>query len=140
MKTLIALSLCIFLSSVLHAEDVIVGVANNYPPYVDREIEKEGVATEIIRQAFKKEGYVLQMKWLPWNRALAGAEEVRYDLIPHAWYTDDRSKKFLYSEPYLTNRLIFVKRVEDPFQYSDLTSLKDKKLAFSEITDIQRTS
>ncbi len=123
--------LLVFLSlvvSVANAEQLLVGVENNWPPFIARDAEKEGLATEIVRQAFKTQGYEFKMKWLPWSRALKGLSELKYDIIPGAWYSEERTKEFFYSEPYLSNRIVFIKRVDDPFEYNGLESLSGKTI------------
>ena len=114
--------------SIANADELLVGVENNWPPFVARDVEKEGVATEIVRQAFKTQGYEFQMKWLPWSRALQGLSELKYDVAPGAWFSEERNKEFLFSEPYLANRIVFIKQANDPFEYNGLESLAGKSI------------
>ncbi|WP_020410942.1 substrate-binding periplasmic protein [Hahella ganghwensis] len=126
-KRILLVMICLFVTTT-NAEQLLVGVEHSWPPFIGRDLQKEGLATEIVRQAFKTQGYKFQMKWLPWKRAIEGVSELKYDLVPGAWYTDERNKEFYFSDPYLSNRIVFIKRVDDPFEYDGLTSLKGKTI------------
>ncbi|TWI71158.1 polar amino acid transport system substrate-binding protein [Desulfobotulus alkaliphilus] len=66
------------------------------------------------------------MEYVPWARAEHGVKEGTYDILPPTWMTDERKKYLHFSEPYAVNQIKFIKKKDDPFEYSDLNSLKDK--------------
>ncbi|OZG74381.1 hypothetical protein BTA51_05060 [Hahella sp. CCB-MM4] len=126
-KRILLIILSLF-ATLANAEQLLVGAEHSWPPFIGRDLKKEGLATEIVRQALKTQGYEFQMKWLPWNRAIQGVSDLKYDVVPGAWYTDERNKEFIFSDPYLSNRIVFIKRVDDPFEYEGLESLTGKNI------------
>lgn len=74
-------------------------VADNYPPYYGEDLPNGGVLTEIIVEAFRRTGYELKIKWVPWKRAVEGAKAGKYDGIYTLWYRDERTAWFAYSDP-----------------------------------------
>lgn len=109
-------------------EKTIVAAADPWPPYVDQKNPTEGLALEIIRAAFKTQGYAVKMEWVPWTRALDGIKGGKYDILPDAWIVEEQAKFLAYSEPLATNEIKFIKRKGDPFEYNGLESLKGKRV------------
>jgi len=131
MKKVIAIALILMMSfvSVCGAEEkVIIAAADPYPPFVDPEDPEEGLSLVIIRAAYKTQGYTVKMVYVPWARAEALTIQGKYDILPDVWMNDENKKSMLFSEPYAVNTVKFIKRVDDPFEYNGLESLKGKKI------------
>lgn len=109
-------------------ERTIIAAADPWPPYVDQKNPTDGLALEIIRAAFKTQGYAVKMEWVPWTRALDGVKSGKYDILPDAWIVEDQAKFLAYSEPLATNEIKFIKRKGDPFEFNGLESLKGKRI------------
>ena len=77
----LASSLC------LASEKTLNIVADNYPPYYGEDLPNGGVLTEIIVEAFRRAGYELKIKWVPWKRAVKGGAKARRALQP-LWATN----------------------------------------------------
>lgn len=107
-------------------EKIIVAAANPWPPFVDPAHPKEGFTLEIIRAAFKTQGYIVQMEYVPWARAEYGVRVGKYDFLPDAWMTEKRKKYLLFSQPYAVNEVKFIKVKDDPFEFNGLESLNGK--------------
>ncbi len=97
--------------------------ASFWPPYVDEKAERRGVAVAIVDLALTRAGYKLSMVVDIWPRSLEGARSGVYDVIAAAWYSEERNKELAFSEPFMENRLIFVK-------------LKSRDLTFDELSDL----
>jgi len=104
----------------------ITAAADPWPPFADPSAPKQGVALEIIRAAYRTQGYSVVMHFVPWGRAEAGATSGQYDLLIDVWLTEARKRRLLFSEPYAHNALKFIKRREDPFEFNGLESLAGK--------------
>lgn len=144
------LLLYLFVGS-LGAQDYTIEAAADYwPPYTDPAAAEGGIAVEIVRRAFQEVGYILAVDHLPWLRAKVMAKSHQYDIILDFWRTEERAEEFLFSHPYLTNRIVFIKRRDDPFQYRNWEDLADKRIgvirgygysdAFLNAPDIHRIS
>lgn len=110
------------------AEKVITAACDPWPPFVDPSEPKGGLSLEIIRAAYATRGYTVTMTYLPWARAEDGVKNGKIDILPPTWMTTRRKKDFLFSDPYAVNRITFVKRADDPFEFKGLSSLAGKKI------------
>lgn len=106
----------------------LVAAADPYPPYVDSHVPGEGLAMEIVRAAYKTQGYTVKLKIMPWMRAEKGVLEGRYDILVSVWRTDARAKEMLFSTPYAVSKIKFIKRKDNPFEYTGLESLNGKRV------------
>jgi polar amino acid transport system substrate-binding protein len=93
------LALSLASSLCLASEKTLNIVADNYPPYYGEDLPNGGVLTEIIVEAFRRTGYELKIKWVPWKRAVEGAKAGKYDGIYTLWYREERKAWFAYSDP-----------------------------------------
>jgi len=109
----------------------IVLATGNWEPYYAESIPNGGVVTEIVRSAFQRMGYELEVKWLPWARAINMAKAGHYDGVLGAWYTKERTQFFTYSEPFFENEIVLFKLKDDPFTYKSLGDLKSYRIGVS---------
>jgi polar amino acid transport system substrate-binding protein len=99
---------------------------SDWPPYVETTAPNDGVAIELVRTALDRIDYDIELVDEPWSRTLEGATIGVYDALAAAWYSDQRGANFLFSKPYLTNQIKFVKRRGDPFQFRTMDDLKGR--------------
>lgn len=104
--------------------DIVQGRTDPWPPYVIN--EHEGLTIELLNAAFNVKGDQLEVVLAPWNRVYRDVLNANADALITAWLTDERKKLFHHSEAYYSNRLVFIKRAGDKFQYKDLKSLDGK--------------
>lgn len=107
---------------------VLTAAADPWPPFVDPASPSEGLTLEIIRAAYRTQGYEIRMYYMPWARAEAGVVAGTYDLLPSTWQTAARHDTLIFSEPYAYNRIKFLKLNTDPFEYNGLESLTGKSI------------
>lgn len=105
---------------------IVVAAVDAWPPYVDLNQSQGGYCIEIVRAAFKAQGWTLQIKEVPWARAIEGVKSGQYHIIPNLWHTPQREAHFIYSQPYGANTIKFVVQKDDAFIYTDLASLQGK--------------
>jgi polar amino acid transport system substrate-binding protein len=125
MWRVLALLLSLLLSASSWSEKIIAA-ADPYPPFLDPSQPKQGIALQIVRAAYATQGYDVEMRFVPWARALSGINNGQYDILPDAWWTQERTTFMEFSEPYMKNEIKFIKRKGDPFEYKGLTSLSGK--------------
>lgn len=121
--------LCLCLSSVARAGDVLRIAADRWPPYADRQLPGNGVAVHLVQAALKRAGYASEYIEVPWPRVLHGVANGEYDLVADAWYTPERESFGVYSEPYLVNRVRLIKRQGSPIAYGKLADLYPYRIA-----------
>lgn len=108
--------------------EVITAAQGTWPPFINGNAKQPGIAVEIVTAAYRNQGYELQFETLPWLRALKSVQKNRIDIIPAIWFTEKRAKQFSYSHSFLDNEVVFIKRHNDPYEYSGLESLTGKKV------------
>ncbi len=111
------------------AERRVLLAATEYPPYYGAKLPNQGVITEIIREAFKQSGYAVVIRFLPWKRALEATRRGEFDALYSAWYREDRTRWFAFSEPLpIANQIGFFKRVDRRIAYRSIADLKPYKI------------
>jgi polar amino acid transport system substrate-binding protein len=122
---LAGLALVVTLSA--RAESVTIAACENYAPYSDAALPGNGFANDLTARIMKQAGYEVSVSVLPWVRALEGTESGAFDILPSAWYTEERGQALLFSMPIAMSRLVFVKPVDSKFEFrtlKDLTGLR----------------
>ncbi|MDI9244178.1 transporter substrate-binding domain-containing protein [Marinobacter sp. CHS3-4] len=125
MPRLFTVILLAMLSMASHA-DTITAAGDPWPPFLDPDHPQQGVAIAIAREALESQGHELEFSFVPWARALDGVKAGDYDALIGTWWTQERTNFLMYSEPYLTNQIKFIKRKGDPFEFDGLKSLEGK--------------
>jgi polar amino acid transport system substrate-binding protein len=126
-KVLFLAALCLPLMGAAQ-ERTLIAAADPYPPYVDPQVPGEGLAMEVVRAAFKTQGYTVKLEMMPWVRAEKGVSEGRYDILVDVWRTEARAKELMFSTAYATSKIKFIKRKENPFEFTGLDSLAGKRV------------
>lgn len=102
---------------------------NPWPPFAMKgAANNQGIAVDIVTAALKTQGHEVEVKILPWSRALEDVKEGRIDLLIATWFTQERSSYLTYSDSYLENKLKFIKKPSDSFEFSGFASLDGKKV------------
>ncbi|MEH6826273.1 MAG: transporter substrate-binding domain-containing protein [Motiliproteus sp.] len=127
MRLAISFILLCIINTGLRAE-TLTAAADPWPPYVGPQLAGQGLAAQIVRAALKREGFDLEISFMPWARALRLTRNGATDLLVSAWWTQERSVYLHYSEPYAVNNLKFIKRKQDPFEFEGLHSLAGKRI------------
>lgn len=91
-------------------------VASVWEPYVSASMERNGVAPALVRAALRRAGYRVQLYIDDWPRSLTATEAGDFDGIVSLWYTAERGEALAFSEPFIVNRLQFMKRAADDIQ------------------------
>ena len=121
----------LFILSTTTFSETFYGVANEWAPFTGSKLENQGLAVEITKAAYKTQGVDIDIAYFPWARALKGVKEADYDFIVAIWKTEERAEFLNMSQPYLENKIAFIKNKGDSFEYEGLESLNDKDVAVS---------
>lgn len=104
-------------------------VADPWPPFNDRSLLNNGLASDLVSTALARAGYPSTYVEVPWARAVQGLQRGTYDVVISAWYADDRASYGYFSQPYLTNRIRFLQRKGSAIQFSQLADLYAQSIA-----------
>lgn len=110
--------------SISSLEKIYLAHEINWIPQYGESLENGGYTVEIAREALKRVGYELVPVWLPWKRAQIMTEKGDYDGLGASYYTSDRAKKYLFSDPVSQHNLVFYKRKNTSIKYTQLEDLK----------------
>ena len=116
------------LQALADTEKTVTLSASTSPPYSDQKLPDQGLAMEIVTHVFEQAGYNADIQFERWSRAMEGVNIGLVDALAAAWYTDARAEDYLFSEPYLTSKLILLKLRSDPTRYTDVSRLRGKRL------------
>ena len=110
-----------------HAGSRLQLVANDdWEPYTGEDIAGQGIATEIVTTALRRAGYQTSVTVVPWARALALTYVGEADGIVAIWTTNARRDKILFSDAYLSNKIVLLHmrgKMTDKKTLADLTGL-----------------
>lgn len=100
----------------------------DWSPYVGEDLEGYGFTTEILRVAFERAGYKLKVTFMPWARGLLETESGNYDAIYPAYYSEERTQNYIYSDAFAEGPIVFYKRKGDAITYTKLEDLKPYRI------------
>lgn len=100
-----------------------------WPPYIMNSVQGSGIAHDIVADALISAGYDIDFSVKPWSRVLKETMAGENDLIISLWKTEERTKHFLFTEPYTHNKMIFLSRSDIQFEFDSLESLKGMRVA-----------
>jgi polar amino acid transport system substrate-binding protein len=110
------------------ARDPLMFATTEWPPYESAKLPDNGFGIEIVRKAFQAEGnYKIGFEFFPWSRALLTAEvDKQFVGGFFAYYSDERGKKFYFSDPITVNPIVLVQRKDHPIPWQKLSDLQGK--------------
>lgn len=117
------LALFLLLTSTAGAADPLRLAANNWPPFTDRGLPGNGLATDLVSTALSRAGYRSEYIEVPWARVIKGLQQSQYDVVLTAWYSAERDTYGLFSDAYLVNRIRFLQRRGGGIQFSQISDL-----------------
>ncbi|CAH9065583.1 hypothetical protein PSECIP111951_03394 [Pseudoalteromonas holothuriae] len=116
------------LTSVAHAQvSTVIGGHNPWPPYI--ESDGSGLVNDILFAAFSSQGVALEIQIAPFSRMMLLLENRKVDFVAALWWTEEREKTILFSQPYLHNELFVVSRQNQLVDFRGTKSLRYKSVA-----------
>jgi polar amino acid transport system substrate-binding protein len=104
-------------------------VANTWPPFNDVNLLNNGLSSDLVITALKRAGYSSSYFQVPWARVLYGVQVGDYDIVVSAWYDAERATYGVFSQPYLINRIRFLRRKGTDTQFRSLSDLGPASIA-----------
>jgi len=125
--TIILLGAITTKTSLLHAEEITL-VIGDYAPYIDDKAENKGLLSDIVVQAFAKEGITASIDFKPWKRVEENAIQ-KEGRLSYGWiHTTERAAKWLYSNPIYSSADVFITRADSDFSWKTLEDLKPYRI------------
>jgi polar amino acid transport system substrate-binding protein len=125
MKSLIFTLIALCFTSLAHSTTYSVS-AYAWEPFIGPSRSDGGISIKLLREIMLSQGHNIDVKPMSWSKALVVAEKGDIDILPAVWFTEERKKTMLYSEPYAYNRIVFVKHKADSYEYQGIDSLNGK--------------
>nr|WP_243578529.1 hypothetical protein [Shewanella xiamenensis] len=80
-------------------------VATNYPPFYADSLPEQGGVAQVVKEAFKRQGYNASVKFYPFARAALLVKTGQADGIIGLWYRKEREKWAIIPHRYKPYRL-----------------------------------
>lgn len=120
-KFLIGLIVCfISLTEGVAAEQRVSLAMVSWLPFAGRFLPNYGIASEVISEAFARKGYQVSFNFMAWTKSLREVEKGNYDAAANAYYTEERARIYLPSDPYMECPMVFFKRKDSPISWTGL--------------------
>ncbi len=101
----------------------VVITASEWSPFSGESLLNGGFLSEIATTAFSKVGYTVELKILPWKRALGETKDGTYDAILGAGYTEERTADFIYPQYAWDIHVTFFAKQGRTWHYQTLADL-----------------
>jgi len=95
-----------FFSQAYSMEKIVIATGE-YPPFASKTLKHDGFCSQLVKEAFNKEGYQVEFKFVPWKRALESTKLLKYDATSFWYQSAEKEKHFHYSDTILTEKTVF---------------------------------
>ena len=124
-----AFILFLFTLSITHLaaqeKKILLAIEDNWPPFADGHLKNGGYVTEITKKILERMGYIVELEFLPWARALSLTQSGKYAGLPGIYYSDERAKTLAFTNTITKTQQVFFKKKAKGILYSgDLQGLK----------------
>ena len=129
------------LSNPVASQDKTVHLATlDWPPYTGKDLPLGGATTEVIRAAFKKVGYEIEVEYRPWKRAIDMASKGTDGVVAYfpGYHCGHRSG-FEGSEPLGKGPLGFAEHIDAPITWTSLDDIGDQQLKIGTVLGYANT-
>ena len=121
---------CIFGSvSNISGEETIHIASGEYAPWTGSTIKHHGFVNHIITEVFKREGYVVQFTYFPWEKTYELAQSGNFHATSYWYKSEAREALFHYSDPISMERLVFFHLKSTPLKaWNTMADLKEYRI------------
>jgi len=124
---LLACAVVAFMTVQAGAEPLLVLFDKANPPfmYATADNKAAGVYPALVAAAFSRMDQPVEFEAVPWKRALQLLGSGRGG-VAGLYKTEERLRRYDFSDPLHVETLLLVQRAEDPFPYADVMSLRGR--------------
>ncbi len=112
----------------LFSEQKIVLSSLDWEPYIGASLPNQGFVAEIVREAFKREGYTVEIQFYPWARTVDMAKKGQVNGYFPEYYAKEIEDYAYFSKPFLGGPVVLFKRKADKISYAKLEDLKPYRI------------
>lgn len=123
-KVLITLAVLLMLPLFLMGSKTIRLTTLEWEPYIGKGLPDQGFVHEIVTEAFKREGYTVQIDYYPWVRAVRMSDDGVVDGYFPEYYAQSREEFALFSEPFKGGPVGFFKLKSNNISWKSLDDLR----------------
>ena len=125
----ICLAICfIFTASSAMAGKKVVLASLDWEPYIGQNLKNQGYVAELVKEAFKRKGYDLEIKYMPWARVIKMAKKGKYDGYFPEYFAEELKTDYKVSSAFPGGPLGFFKRKGDKIKYNSIKDLIPYKI------------
>lgn len=95
----------------------------NWQPYAGVNLTNLGFTSELLTRLFKRMGYETTIDILPWQRSMIKTAQGKYDLAYNVYYSEERSKEYAFTNPYIHSQVYICSRKESNIKFTTLKEL-----------------
>lgn len=110
------------------SEGTFTVAAGEWPPFIGKKINHNGIVGSIISESFANEGMDIGYAFYPWKRAMEQAKKGDDDATAPWSMTEQRNKDFYFSEPIIEEVNILLHRKDSTLKWNDITDLSQYKI------------
>jgi polar amino acid transport system substrate-binding protein len=104
----------------------------NWAPHYGEDLPEQGLTTALVKAAFRAGGHNAGIQFVPWSRALKEVEEGKADVVMGAYYNEERTTKYYYSDIiYELNVGLIARPGIGKTQYASLRELSEYSIGVS---------
>lgn len=96
-----------------------------WEPYISKQLPANGLAVNIVTAVMARAGFDVEMQFMPWQRVSEGLSNGDIDISVGSWFNETRAQETQFTDPYLVNNLVIVKRKNDPLSFQSGDEFKD---------------
>ena len=111
--------LLVLASSGVNAQAKTVRLATlDWEPYIGRTLPDQGYTAALVREAYRDQGWKVQIEFYPWARALHLSRIGQVDGLMPEYFNSSRKNEFIYSFPFPGGPLVLYKRRGDDIAFT----------------------
>ena len=99
-----------------------------WPPFTGANLPDGGSGIKVLREALKSQGIGLDVKFLPWSRAIHDARKPEWAGFYPAWPEEVKTEYFTASSSLFKSPIAIAQHVDAPLKMSSLMDLKGKRI------------
>jgi polar amino acid transport system substrate-binding protein len=128
-------------SALVAAQDKVVRIATlDWPPYTGKDLPEGGATTNVVRAAFEKVGYKVEVEYRPWKRAIDMAKKGTDEVIAYfPGYHCHHQSGFVASEPIGNGPLGFAEHVDAPITWDSVDDLGEQQMKIGTVLGYANT-
>jgi ABC-type amino acid transport substrate-binding protein len=110
------------------AELRVTAVAEPWQPYMGPDLPQQGFLVELTQEALARSGYKLDVKFVPWARALLLVKTGEATALLGAYHTSEREEFLAFSDPVTSVQDVLFARKDSAISYRSLEDLEKYKI------------